>query len=196
MTKPLPIITNVFRTTLNWQITGGPAAHTVMHFNCATGGTAAVFAALSTNVTSTMWMAQIGTCLITSVSILPLDGIAATVIYSTGSGTKWGGPQVGDYVVAPSVLVKLTTGARGPSHRGRAFLPYPAEAAIANGALSGSTQGSMQTAWNTFYTAMSSAAVIPVVASYKHSTATNVQSYFVENLLGSQRRRQSRLRKV
>lgn len=196
MSKPLPVITNVFRTTLNWQVSGGPAAHTVMHFFQATGGAVAVKNSLEANVTAGMWSPLLSTCTCTSLNILPLDGSSATIVYSTSGGSKWSGSNAGDIAIAPSVLIKWNSATRGPRARGRSYLPYPTENSVANGTLSGTLVTSMQTAWNTFLTAMTSGNTLPVVASYVHAQSYPVIAFTVESLLGTQRRRQQRLRRV
>ena len=50
----------------------------------------------------------------------------------------------------------------------------------------------MQTAWNTFLAAMSTAGVKLCVASYKYATQTEVTTLLVESPLGTIRRRQPR----
>jgi hypothetical protein len=156
-----------------------------------------VFTCLDAHVTAAMWSSVGGGASVSDVAITPLDGVSPTVDFPTGSPAKWTGPGGGQTSPAVATLVKLTTDLRGRSHRGRVYLPFQSEAAEADGALNPATQTAAQAAWSTFLTAIAADATTPmtlVVASYKLSSARNVQSVAVEGMLATQRRRQSRLR--
>lgn len=174
-----------------WTNGAGGSAANIMHFRATTA--TALFTALNANVTAAMWGFPASAWSISSVNITPLDGTSPTVINPV-SGVKWTGTGGADSIPSCAAIVKETTNKRGKSYRGRIYLPNVGETSQTNGALVASIVLSSQAAWDTFYTAMSTATCIPAVASYKFSTAENVVKFTVEGMAGTQRRRQSRLR--
>lgn len=184
-----------------------------MHFSAASTDTLALKNAIDANVTTAMWQGcSLGTG-VYQLSITPLDGSSATQIYSV-SGTKWaGGGTAADYIPAAAAVVSLRTAKRGRRYRGRVYIPYPSETLCANGSFT-ATPSSAQTAWDAFRSAMATALFPMVVATYGHSLhrtknpgggytltpvtwtpdSTPVTATTVEQALGTQRRRQSRLR--
>jgi hypothetical protein len=138
-----------------------------------------------------------------SVSIIPLDGISGSSTFTTTGTGKWIGSETGDVLVAIAGMVKIQTGLRGRNRRGRVYLPFIGEAATVSGTLTTTVQAAMSTAWNAFQGAIAASTPIPFlfgVASYdrKHSGAgamfTPATTTSVESFVGTQRRRQSRLR--
>jgi hypothetical protein len=210
----LPTINNCTRVAFSWHVgTGGPTATNVMHFGTASTDTAALRTALDTNVSTNMWVGVSSGATIFQLAITPLNGTAATDLYSV-AGTKWTGAGSNpDYVPAVAAVVSFKTAKRGRRFRGRVFLPFLCESSINNGSLAAAPIIN-QTAWDTFRTAMSSASFPLMVASYGHSLhktktsgggftmtptswtpeANNVTAAQVETLLGTMRPRQSRLR--
>jgi hypothetical protein len=89
-------------------------------------------------------------------------------------------------------VVKLTTTERGRSKRGRIFLPWVNEGIADQGTMTASRVTSMQTAWTTFLSDMSTNNCPVVVASYKLASSAIVQAATVESLFATQRRRQPR----
>jgi hypothetical protein len=187
----LPIIAGVQRVAFHWTTAGGASAINVMYFRATTEATC--FTALDANATSGMWTLVSNGYSVTQLIITPLDGSSATVTHPT-TGAKWTGGTAGDYIPNLALIVKETTGKRGKSYRGRIYLPAITEASQINGVLTPATVTTMQTAWNTFYTAMSTATVIPCVVSQKLGTAENVTTFTVEPMAATQRMRLSRLR--
>ena len=193
LSMPLPVITNVYRCALNWQ-SGSQKSVNVMHVRRAASSASAVAAALDAWATAGLWGFEPTGTAVNNLVITPLDGTSASYTLPV-TGAKWSGSAgVSEFFPAAAVVVKLTTLLRGRSQRGRLFLPWVAESKQTNGGLDVATQGTTQTAWNTFLGALISAGFPPVVASYLHSSATDVVAMTVETLEGTQRRRQSRNR--
>lgn len=194
MAVPLPTITDTFRCALTWQGgTGYPTPNNVIHFH-APGKTAAqVYTAIDANVAANMWAHTQNTQHVATVTVTPLDGTSVSIVNATGNPAKWGGTKTADTII-PQVcaLVKITTGFRGRAYRGRIFLPWVTEGAAVGGYLTAADQTAMQTAWNTFRTAMDAAGVHLCVASYKYALASDAVTSIVELPLGTQRRRQPR----
>jgi hypothetical protein len=192
----LPVIPNVFRVAVRWNGGAPLTAVNVMHFQKATGTSDALNAALQTNFTAAMWGALIQAAAIYELDIIPLDGSSATSVYTVPVGLAYHGGTAGEGNPSAAVLVKLQTGLRGRSHRGRLFLPFPGESASGNGLTLPSSVTGMQSAWDTFKSAMNTAGYVWGVASYTLGTFSPITTLKVEAPLGTQRRRQSRIRRA
>jgi hypothetical protein len=92
--------------------------------------------------------------------------------------------------------VKLQTGLRGRSFRGRVYRPFAAEETCSDGFLDPANVLLLQTAWENFIASLAADAYSDtlVVASYKLATKDPVVNVVAEHALGTQRRRQTRLR--
>lgn len=211
---PLPTISGVHRVAFNWRAgASGPYATNVMHFKGASTDTLALKNALDANVTTAMWAGCGVATNVYQLQITPLDGSSSTMIY-TVTGTKWAGPAGSTGLIpAACVIVSLKTATRGRRSRGRVYLPFTDEGNVSAGSLD-SAPTAAQAAWDTFRTAMTTSLYPMVVASYGHGyhktggkgqpivytpytwTADSyvVTSSTVERVLGTQRKRQSRLR--
>lgn len=189
----LPVIADVYRVALNWTDSGQSAVN-VMHI-LRSGATASVIAAsVDANVTTAMWGTVVNGASVNHLVVTPLDGAGASYTLNT-TGAKWtGSGGVADPCVQCAVMIKLSTTLRGRSNRGRLYLPFTSEAVSGGGVIAAGTQTTVQNAWNAFLTAMVAAGSQPVVASYLHATQHPVSAYTVELAMGTQRRRQSRLR--
>jgi hypothetical protein len=193
---PLPVIPDVFRVTLNWGAVGGTNPKNVMHIHDGTGvATAAdVAAVVDAGATSDMWNCLTNSQECDLLSIIPLDGSTASTDFNT-TGSKWLGQQSGEWIPQAACVIKMITGLRGRSNRGRMFVGPVAEAIDHNGFyVAGPGHGLMQTAWASFQSTLVGAGMSLAVASYKLSSAHDVTAVSVETTLGTQRRRQSRLR--
>jgi hypothetical protein len=211
---PLPVITGIHRVALNWRVgAAGPTAANVMHFSGASVDPTGLYNALGTHLTANMWIG-IGTdTSIWQVAITPLDGTTATAIFAP-TGPQWAGASApGDYIPSSAGIVSLRTLNRGRQYRGRLYTPFPLELLVQDGRWVGSLT-SIQTAWDSFRTGMTTALWPWQVASYGHSLhrtktpgggytltpvtwtphATAVSASTFEVALATQRRRQSRLR--
>lgn len=192
---PLPTIPNTYRVALSWFHTDlKTAAANVMHFRKSGSNPAALWTALDSHVTSTMWNLTDSHGSIAEVTITPLDGSSVSLPEPTGSPAKWSGGTTGSHNPVPNVaaIVKFVTGKRGRSYRGRIYLPWIEEAYIDGLTLDNSQRTAVQTAWATFLTAMTGDGFDLVVASYKLSTAETVLASGVENDIATQRRRAKR----
>lgn len=190
---PLPIIANTFRVAFDWSVDGSDQiAENVMHFFAPATTAEEVADAIQSAVTGDMWLSAVSTAAIDTLHVTPLDGSSATYIYST-TGDNFVGSAEGDYSPASAVVVAFQTSKRGRSYRGRAYIPFTAEGAISDGSLGGSTASDMQNAWQSFVDGLTSP-VVSVVASYKHSTVQDITTCSVANAIGTQRRRQTRVR--
>jgi hypothetical protein len=133
------VIPNACMVRLNWQLTDGKVAHNVLY--ATYNGTPAlstvlaqqVFAAISTGASWTALAAfLIPTSTLTGVTLLDVRSNVGTEFQSTGApvpGTSTG-TALPDEVAA---AVKLSTLNRGPSGRGRYYIPGFASNAVGAG---------------------------------------------------------------
>lgn len=192
----LPIIANVYRSALQWHdsSSGGDAVN-VMHWSKAGSDEGALYTALNSHVTQSMWGAVNSGCHVVTVTNTKLDGTTASADHATGEPAKWqGGGGSNGSIPQQACLLKLTTALRGRSYRGRIYLPFIDESQTSSGKITTGTVTSMATAWATFLTDMGTDGWTLVVASYLHSTAQAVTGLTVESESATQRRRMSRLR--
>jgi len=184
-----PIIENCFRVAFNYVGVSGGATN-VMHFLNSTDSVAQIATDLDAKVTSAMWGHMPNTCKLDSIAITKLDGITGTYVLT---GINQAGNTDGQPVPAVSALLYLQTGLIGRENRGRMFLPWVSEGAMASGILDGTVQANTASAWNTFRTQMDGVGSVLAVASYKFGAATPVLSLGVRSAVATQRRRQQRL---
>ena len=191
---PLPVIADTYRVAIDWRITGGSqVAENVIHAHTTTLSATALGAALLASFQANQWEATVNTAAIQSLSITPLDGSSATVHVAASSGNVTGG-VAGQWEPAVSAVLSFYTAKRGRSYRGRFYTPFIGETPLANGHLGGTYPADLQTAWGAFQTALTAAGATHVVASYKHSTSDLITSYLCQDAVGTQRRRQTRIR--
>jgi hypothetical protein len=193
---PLPVIPDVFRVAITWSGVGGVNPVNVMHFRDLTSSSTAadLAAVINTNWSSEMiWCLsedQVGALL----KITPLDGSSSTQDFNCDPASFVG---LSDPQYAPQVaqVVKLVTGVRGRSKRGRVFLGPVAESAMSDGALgAGSGFSGQQPAWGAFEAGLIAAGFQITVASYKLGSDQLVTATVPEQVLATQRRRLSWLR--
>jgi hypothetical protein len=170
-----------------------------VHDGTGTATETDVFNMFDSHVTSSMWGGISQGASVVEVDVIRLDGTSPTGVLSTGSPSKWtggSGSTSDPFVPNAPILVSFKTSQRGPAHRGRIYLPFVAENAITDGSLDSGVRSSMQTAWDTFLTAMGTGGSVAQlgVASYKHSSWLSTGTLNVETILGTQKRRQQRLR--
>lgn len=203
---PLPVIANTYRCALKWaETTSGQTAVNVIHIKANGSGTTAsdAFHALDTAVTAAMWDSATTGASITEVDITPLDGTSGTISFSTAGVSRWAGSAGGDFIPAVAGLIKLGTPLRGRNHRGRIFLPFTAEAGVANGSFLLTDVTVVTNAWVAFQATL--VGLSPVewslgVASYDRKNLgagagfEGINSVALERAVATQRRRQGRLR--
>lgn len=194
---PLPVIPLVYRVAFNWKElnTGGTAAN-VMHFKRNTGDEDDVFNDIDAHVSAALWEPVNSGAFVETVEITALDGLSATRTFNTGGSTtaKWQGGTSGGPEPAVAALVKLETDLRGRSRHGRIYLPFVSENGCQNGQITSGTFAVWQGTWNAFRLAVTALGSIMHVASYKLGDSTVVTNCLEEQMVGTQRRRQSRLR--
>ena len=190
---PLPVISNVFRVAFDWFGPSGQRAENVMHFHGTDALPSDVNTALNAHVTNAMWGTVSSSCSINTITITPLDGSSASVTIPQTS-THWNGSATGEPTPNVAPVISFATAKRGRSYRGRLYLPFTGEDTIADGQLTSTHSTDLITAWSAFLVAMTAAGIAPSIASYKLATAEQITSANVLNAVGTQRRRQSRIR--
>jgi len=191
---PLPIITDTYRVALNYTNTvNGLIAANVMHFKKSGGTSADLATKLNSHATNTMFELLPTTCSVTSIVITPLDGSSASYPYTPATPANWTGHGgAGDFSPQVAAIVKLLTGKRGRSYRGRVYLPWIAEAQSGGGGLNGTSKNTTTSAWTAFLAAMLGDGWQMVVASYKLETSEAVLTTTCEGFTATQRRRNAR----
>jgi hypothetical protein len=198
---PLPVIANTFRVAMNWVHSGGQRSTNVMHIRNATVDAAGV----ATDVLDAWGRPQLSfladSYVLETIVVTPLDGSSASFIAPSPGGLRFTGEMTGDPIPASAGVVKLRTSLRGRSHRGRLFIGPNGEGNIANGGIDPTFVAACQADWERFQfnattglPGVGSGDSLMVVASYKLATAANVTAFLAEEVAGTQRRRQSRLR--
>lgn len=191
---PLPVIANTFRVALNWTSNDeSQIATNVIHVRGAALGADDIGLALDAAWQDNQWAAMPEHWAFNVTQITPLNGTGATLDYETLSPHQYGRGGA-TWLPAGAAVVQFGTGLRGKENRGRVFLGPVSEAQTADGALTGSVAATIQGGWQAFATALSVGSIEHVVASYKLAVAHTVTQYTVKSALGTQRRRQTRVR--
>lgn len=187
--RPLPTIADVFRVTLNWHVGTRPRpAHNVMHFSAPGKNESDVFTIIDTNVHVAMFDWVSAAAVVDSVDIIKLDGSSGSHTHTTGSPAKWNGGGTGEIIPQVAGIIKLQTGLRGPSKRGRIFLPWVGEGEQSNGQLL--DVSTVIGAWTTFANDCATAGAALGVASYKNADWNQAINLVGETTTATQRRRQ------
>lgn len=133
------VIPNAAMVRLNWQLNNGRVAHNILY--AGWNGTPALTAAVAQSIfaassSGALWTALaafiIPQTTFTGVTLLDVRTTTATYFHSTGAavpGTSTGTALPDEVAVAISIL----TGNRGPSGRGRIYIPGWASTAMAAG---------------------------------------------------------------
>jgi hypothetical protein len=211
----LPILANVFQAVLNWSTVGGQEAKNVLYFETtAAGDEASLAAAIDASTHANQFDAVSDEAAAHSVSIRPLDGITAPTPFPLA---HWAGSGAHPFAPGVSTVISLYTDHAGKSGRGRMYLPFTPDNASNDGLLADATVVNLTTAWNAFQAAMLAAHwawdVVSTITHHTHTVhnvdhsvtrgiplgpavpAQHVISRVVpQKVLGTQRRRQSRLR--
>lgn len=197
----LPVITDVYRCTLNWATAANVAPRNVLHIRASSTTEALVGAALlaalgNASSDTECWNTMIASHVLNSVTILALDGSSASAIVNTVGGTIKGGQTAGDVIPQSCCLVSLRTSQRGPRGRGRVYTGPLAEAIHSNGQINTTNVTAQQGGWNALLTnlPLQTPALHLCVASYVHGDSHDVTSLTVEGVVATQRRRLAALR--
>jgi hypothetical protein len=200
----LPVIEGVWQAAIQWTA-AGQTAKNVLYFHAEAGGTGEGLAgALSSEAIANMFHTMSDDAVADHVVITALDGVSGPVPYTL---TDWVGTESAEFVPAASCCLTLYTGAGGRSNRGRIYLPFLSESVQNDGHFIGDAATVVEPAWNAWASAMGDAGWTPVVASLilfhtDHGVetdpsvphATPVVFIKHQQILATQRRRQSRLR--
>lgn len=187
---PLPTIADVYRCRLILTSLSGVKPVNTIHVLAPSSSVSAVAAAFNTNATADMVRPISSGIDWQGVSITPLDGTTAETdhIFTTH---KTGG-ATGEVIWNMAACLSFKSNQRGPQGRGRVFLGPTTEGINSSGVWTPSDASACSTAWGVFFAALTTAGIIPVVASYVHSAAYPIVSIRADNALCSQRRRLDR----
>ena len=194
---PLPVINGVFRVALNWtHAATGQSAENVIHISDIGGSSNAVAAELDSRAVADMWLSANSQASVKSLSITPLDGTSATIDYLMTQDGRWAGDGTDGFLPAVATIVKFNSAMRGRANNGRLFIPFTDEGKVTDGSLNTGLAATMTTAWQSWVANMVSDGFVPCVASYLVGSAheSDIVQVTVEEVLGTQRRRQGRLR--
>lgn len=192
---PLPVIPDIYRVAWNWEAANGSKATNVMHF--ASGELDPLdwvdtFATAVESVSSNLLGGVSEAWSVRSFDVTPLDGISATVTVPTDGTALWDGIAGPEYFPQAATLIKLTTGVRGRSGRGRVFLPGAAESVYDQGTLNESVRSDVTLAWLDLQAELTVAGLAIHVASYKNESASIASGLLCESKVATQRRRNKR----
>jgi hypothetical protein len=182
---PLPVIADTYRVSLEWLNSNGQHATNVMHIHGAGQTALDVLNQYDSLVTADMWDCVSSSGQVVELRCIKLDG--------TSDG-RWQGNASGQPIAQACGMVKMITGVRGRSNRGRLYLPWVAEDVQSGGFISSAVVATMQTAWDAWLAAMPGTLGSTAVASYRHANQHPVTAIVVESPTGTQRRRQQRNR--
>lgn len=204
----LPILPTVFRVAINHGNGTSVVQTNVIHVSSAVLSPTQVLTALDGAAAVGMFDGVTSALSTHSAVVTKLDGqtpsIEGTLVNPawTGTGTGTGSP-------ASAAVVTLKTPQRGRRHTGRVFIGWIAESAMADGSLDVAVRATMAGAWQTFVANLVTAGIPLQVTSYGHdgtapppppvrpafaASTVGVTLTLVGSVLGTQRRRQSRLR--
>lgn len=192
---PLPVLADMWQVRLNWNNTNAPrdASNNLYFFDSVGTQTATNLAVdFAASVNAQMWGMQSTPSVVTAMTITPLDGVTAGAVFPTGGGAVWLGGSGTDAILQGSTVISIKSGHRGPSGRGRVYLPWTAESTQLNGVLTPANVTSVQTGWNSFFTAMVAAGWSPSVVSTADAINYPALNYTVRPNLMTQRRRARR----
>lgn len=192
---PLPIIGATTRVALNYIESSGLTATNVIHIAGADtpSDLADVIIAAVPSTGSAMWGPMSSSARLSSLDLLPLDGATATYHRDLDTNAKWYGQGGGAPIPAACALVKLDTGVRGRSNRGRIYIPFVGESVFSSGLLDATAREDCENGWEAFRTALIGDANALVVASYRNRDAHPVTALSCLVKCATQRRRQSRV---
>ena len=196
----LPVITNVFRITLPWTDVGttvGVSPINVLHVHSTTGTASTVGAAINTALGAhgnAMFDTLYTGLDLTNIEVLPLDGVSAKLDVSISPTVHGGGS--GGVLPQVATVVSLHTTLRGSKGRGRCYVGPMGETQVTNGHVASASQTTMGAAWIAFLAALKAGSPVCelVIASYKHASDQEVIAVRIDDVCGTQRRRQNQLR--
>lgn len=189
----LPVITDVFRCTMNFS-GGGATSHNVFHvLSSAPSNETDVAEALDAAAAADMFKPMSSSWSLDSWTVLALDGASAGITISASTGNNGG--STGGTILSSAAILSLQTTTRGPKGRGRLFMGPIGEGANEGGYLDLPTRNDWVSEWAAFAGRLDAGtpSLTLVVASYVHSEAYVVSNLVGRLKLGTQRRRQDQL---
>lgn len=206
---PLPLLPQVFRVAITHGTAALPAAFTnVIHVSSATLSPSQVLTALDGAIAAGSFDCLNSGFDLHSAVITKLDN-ATPSVEGPLSNPNWNGTGSGEGSPASSAVVTLKTTSRGRRHTGRIYIGWVAEDKMASGQVLAASQAVMNAAWATNVANLTSAGIPLHVTSYGFdgvapppkpvreafaASTLPVVTATVGGTLGTQRRRQSRLR--
>lgn len=192
---PLPVIGNCVRIGLPWSTALPVKPYNVFHVITAQDDLeqlAADIGQAMDDAGSDMWRALAVDYTLPNIDVTPLDGTSATQRLSTQQTIT--GASTGQVIPNTAMIVSFRTPQRGSRGRGRLYVGPVCESAVQNGQLE--SPSAVFAAWSDFEDSLasSSSAASLGVASYTHAEVNGVTSIVIQDVLGTQRRRQNQLR--
>lgn len=192
---PLPVISGVTRTALNYLDDNGNTATNVIHIFSAMSppDVADLIEASIPTTGSAMWGPMSSNTRLNSLDLLPLDGSTATYnrvvapeawVYGQGGGAP---------ILAVAALVKVQTPVRGRRTQGRIFIPFVGEGVYSSGRIDATPVEDCTNGWNEFQANLIDGLATIGVASYRNRDFVEATTFTCLDKCATQRRRQSRL---
>ena len=191
----LPVLNDIWRVTFNWDAVNGVAPRNVMHFHDEGGGAdaAAILSSIDARVNADMWTCMKDAYEVQSLSLIKLNGSAATHELAVTPDPKWVGGSTGEIVPNVSGIVSLGSGLRGRQHRGPVFVGPCTENSSGLGYLTSTAHDAMQAGWDSFRANMATDTVPLQIASYRYAGSVDVSTCTVREKTGSVRSRLKQL---
>jgi len=190
----LPVIPFTFRCTVISDIPIVSAAN-VFHIRAPGLDVSEIGAALPAHIANgdSPWTNLMASVAHThTLLVTPLDGVTATQEFPITGGA---GLLTGGALVAPTAVLSLRTALRGPRNRGRIFIPFTGEGGSEDGQLDAGVINTAQAGVDSWIPQILVDGMELVVASYVGEVAHTVTTATVQADLGTQKRRQDRLRR-
>ena len=193
----LPVITNVYRITLNQTLDAKIPIANVFHVRGASTNALTVMDRFSAIWTGSSALPGIQSTLLTydTIDVIKLDGGSATVVDTVANRTHTNlhGTLSGAVTPANACLVQTwQTQLGGRSHRGRSYYSAVAASLLASDGTTWGTNAGLASTTTTFAAAMIAETTAWdefVVASYKNSSAEPITHWRLNSYLGTQRGR-------
>src|SRR5690349_16533856 len=193
---PLPTIADVYRVAIDYGNAANLLTATnVIHVRAPASDETAVFNALNARVTTEMWDPCTNQLTTNEVVVTKLDGTPDGIVFAGGSLSGEWRTDFGsdDFMPQGCALIKLSSSATGRSGRGRVYLPFISELKQSGGSVDPTSVTTCTSAWNDFIGNLGEMdGVFVCVASYLHSTSSDVVASRCESAIATQRRRNKR----
>lgn len=212
---PLPVLPDTFQAVFDWATPDGQTAKNVTYWAFTESGSADDLAAkLNANVDARQFHSMSSLAVAETVTIRAMNGVDAPQPFPL---EDWTGTEGEEWIPQAACVLTLYTAVSGRSNRGRIYLPFTSESTVEDGRFIGDAATFVGLGWNQLLTDMAADGWVMVVASLiEHHThtvhnedhsvtrgvptgdadphtnpVTRIQQQVV---VGTQRRRQSRLR--